>query len=241
MKIPSWTRLLAAMAVASVGVLSLSDANAQPVTVRSLTVSGDDARASLEIGLGSLREAVREQGPRALRDARPDLFQGFEWGNFRFSNLRVVVSGVESAVAGPNELRVTVRAVVHADRERLEIRWRGIHSRTEWTPNGERDIADLTAIGRITVAFDTGPVARLDVLLDSASGTWQLNPVRGLQLGTSFGGRSIHQRQERITLPGLVPDVAVPEFRLTGVAGDQATAEALLRAPAGPPEPEPTP
>lgn len=204
--------------------------------VKSWRLTEEGVRIDLD--LERLRGVVAAELPRLVQQSAGNMFRDLTWGNFRFSNLRPDLDRVEiQATANPHELAVTLQLGIQADRERLRWRWRGFHSRLEWTPDGTKRVASITCRGRIRLAVSADSEVIVSVMADSLAGEILLRPVRGASIGKNLHGRSVSER--RIPLlndlfGGRLEGVRITGMRIVEVTGSLAVIDVLVEATPAP-------
>lgn len=138
--------------------------------------------ADVVLSLPAIREALASQVATAMPMLAEQLPARFDWGNFRFSNLRPVYDGLSVSISGPRQLALGIRFHVDADRERLVWRWRGFHSGFVWQGDGFKNVASATLDAKLdwtmTSTLQAAP-ATFSVRAESLGATFHLRPFNG--------------------------------------------------------------
>ncbi len=146
------------------------------------------------------RKLIGAQAPSFKRKLPSELRNGFTWFNFRFSDTRLSVERVTFAASpSPTRLNFTVYGKLDAKRERKRIRWRGLRTRVEWTPDGRKRLFDLKITGHLLLSH-AGNKVNMAMRADRLHWKFLLRPGKGLA-----GSKAIRRliRKEEVQLDVL--------------------------------------
>lgn len=189
-----------------------------PVTGWALVADGIE----LTIDANATRDLVRQHLPEIHKRAPADVRQGFEWFNFRFSNLRLVVDSVSfNQSAQPKQLGLIIHGGVEADREKKRWVWRGIRSGIRWTPDGGKRVFDLAIHGHLDVSIEKRDCVSFRLIAESVTWKFNLRPFREKSGTASLRSSVLHQ--EQLVVPGLADiGVTVANARVTKASSNMA-------------------
>jgi hypothetical protein len=224
------------------GALLSAPARADDFALRSIEAQDHVLTIEGDADLARLDSEIRRQASDAIRNAVPDLFKGATIPPLRYVNVTVNVTDVQFKTgATPHEIVVGVTVKIRADRERLRPIWRGIHSRVDWTPDGNADVAEIRLDGRIVLNPDGASLLKASALLDHISVQVLLqlfnDLFNGVTVQHAFGGRQIGCSFN--VTPGAyrTDGITLTSFGVTAIQGKTAQVRLVLTLP--PPDPAP--
>lgn len=201
----------------------------------NVTVAFTPSGAQIEgdASLSIIRSAIEHQVPGLLRERLPELFTERTVGNLKYRDFHAEVDSVSFRSTGSDrELGVTIRVTLRAERAQLVVNWHGIHSTTSWRDDGSVDAIQFEAVGRVAFAITLPRTIVARGLLDSVSGTVQLELLRGLTASATFNGRELQSRTVQVPVPeGVSPSVQIDDARIVRVSGDDAHVQVQVSVP----------
>lgn len=238
-QIPRGVRL-AAHGVASVlvvvaalsGALLPAPALADDFALRSIEAEGRVLTIDGDANLARLDSEIRRQAPEAIRNAAPALFNGATVPPLRYVNVTANVTDVQFKTgATPHEIVVGVTVKICADRERLRPIWRGIHSRVDWTHDGNADVAEVHLDGRIALNLEGPSLLKASALLDKISLQILLHLFNGVTVQRALGGHQIGASFNVTPGSYKTDGITVTSYGVTAIQGKTAQVRLVLTLP----------
>ena len=228
--IAGFERIGFVLVAASVALVVAQSVAAQlpDVGVKDYQFVDDGLRVSYDLEI--FRARLATEVPNLARKAAGESFQGFPWGNFRFSNLRLQIDRVDFATSDkPDEIRATIHGGVEADREKLAVRFRGIKSGLDWQGDGTKRVADFTLHGRIAMTVTPGGELIVRGLADTLLIESLLRPIHGASVPLSTEGRQLFENKSSpLKNLGLVRGVRLKGIRVVEVGTNTAVVDVLV-------------
>ena len=218
-----------ALLVVGLGVFGLparADDEAAPpaLVITNVQEASDGLIVRAQIDLAPLRPGITAAIEKAVREKLEPLLRDFQYGNFRFTNLRAEVGRVGFARSSGGEgVVVETQVRVRADRARRRYALFG-----PWHANGWRDLAtiDVDALARPSAA---GSRMLVQATLGAITVTGHLTPFHGARVRHELGNQVIGNREvvlpgqvtfTRVSVGAVVGDVAELVLAVTGERSD---------------------